>query len=165
MTRHLKNYIKFLVTTLLIVISLTSSAQGIKYNMGRTASEEEIKAWDVTLDPSGNELPKGSGTAEQGAVIYHESCANCHGQNGIGDSAPQLIGLLRIYPIDTWDNIYRTMPLSITNPGTREKKLHPDETYALTAYILYINDMAAENDILNNNNLAEVRIPDPQLTR
>ncbi|MGK0296882.1 MAG: cytochrome c553 [Gammaproteobacteria bacterium] len=156
---------KFLVTTLLIVISLTSSAQGINYKMGRTATDEEIKALDVTLDPSGDELPQGSGTAEQGAVIYRESCVNCHGLDGVGDSAPQLIGFLRIYPIDTWDKIYRTMPLSITKPGTREKKLHPDETYALTAYILYINGMTAENDILNNYNLAEVRIPDPQISR
>jgi cytochrome c553 len=156
---------KILVTTLLIVLSHISSAQGLKYNVGRIATEEEIKAWDVTQDPSGNELPLGSGTAEQGMVTYRESCANCHGADGVGDSAPRLTGFLRIYPIDTWEKIYRTMPLSITNPGIPEKKLHPDETYALTAYILYINGMAAENDILNNYNLAEVRIPDPQLTR
>ena len=98
-------------------------------------------------------------------MIYRESCASCHGDSGANGGAPDLTGSLRIYPINTWDKIYRNMPLSTTNSGERERKLSPNEVYALTAYILYINGMAAENDILNKQNLAPVRIPDPELIR
>ena len=157
--------LKILITSILFGISLGITAQGIKYNIGRTATEEEIREWDTTLDPSGNELPEGSGTASQGAVIYRESCASCHGDSGANGGAPDLTGSLRIYPINNWDKIYRNMPLSTTNSGERERKLSPNEVYALTAYILYINGMAAENDILNKQNLAPVRIPDPELIR
>ena len=55
--------LKILITSILFGISLGITAQGIKYNIGRTATEEEIREWDTTLDPSGNELPEGSGTA------------------------------------------------------------------------------------------------------
>jgi S-disulfanyl-L-cysteine oxidoreductase SoxD len=155
---------KILITFILVGTCLGVFAQGINYNIGRIATEDEIREWDTQLDPSGNELPEGSGTASQGAVIYRESCASCHGDSGANGRAPELMGYLRVYPINTWDIIYRTMPLSTTNPGTRDRKLSPNEVYALTAYILYLNRMAALNDILNKQNLAEVRIPDPEIT-
>ena len=158
-------YTKVLVTAILLGACHTVLSQGINYNIGRIATEDEIREWDTPLDPSGNELPEGSGTASQGAVIYRESCASCHGDSGADGRASELTGYMRIYPINTWDKIYRTMPLSQTNPGTREKELSPDEVYAVTAYILYLNGMAAENDILNKQNLAEVRIPEPGLMR
>ena len=134
------------------------------YDIGRTATEDEIREWDTPVDPSGNELPEGSGTASQGLVIYQEACASCHGDSGADGTAPGLTGYLRIYPINTWDKIYRTMPLSTTGAGTRDRKLSPNEVYALTAYILHMNGMAALNDVLNKQNLAEVRIPIPVLT-
>ena len=143
----------------------SASAQGLQYQIGRSATQEEISDWDKTLDPSGNELPDGSGTAQDGEKIYSSSCVSCHGVNGINGRAPELTGYLRIYPVHTWDKIYRTMPLSTSGSGERDVKLNPDQVYALTAYILYLNGMAAMNDVLKKQNLAAVRIPDPVLTR
>jgi cytochrome c553 len=161
----LRGILNVLTICVLCSIQNVVEAQVARYGIGRTATEAEIREWDTTLDPSGNELPEGSGTASQGALIYNLSCASCHGTDGMNGRAPELTGYLRIYPINTWDKIYRTMPLSTTNSGERERKLSPDEVYELTAYILYINGMAAENDIVNKQNLAPVRIPDPELTR
>jgi mono/diheme cytochrome c family protein len=138
-------------------------AQGLQYEVGRTATEQEINDWDRTLDPSGNEVPDGRGTASGGEIIYQRYCQSCHGTNGINGRAPELTGYLRIYPIQTWDKIYRTMPLSASGTGEHEVKLSPDEVYALTAYILYLNGMAAENDVIDKQNLPAVRIPDPDL--
>jgi S-disulfanyl-L-cysteine oxidoreductase SoxD len=156
---------KMLIFGILFSTTPCILAQGLNYNIGRTPTETEISEWDTPLDPAGNELPEGSGTASQGSVIYQESCVSCHGDSGGDGNAPGLTGYLRIYPINTWDKIYRTMPLSTTGAGTRERKLSPDEVYALTAYILHLNGMAALNDTLNKQNLAEVRIPMPELTR
>jgi cytochrome c len=160
----MKPFYKLLITGLTVVMSLSVPAQGINYEIGRIPTEEEIREWDTTLDPSGNEVPEGSGTAARGAEIYAESCVSCHGERGTNGSAPELTGYMRIYPIQTWDKIYRTMPLSASNPGERERRLSPDEAYALTAYVLYLNGMTAENDIVNKQNLAEVRIPIPAST-
>jgi len=153
--------------TLLVLFGwhLSASGQGLQYEIGRSATQEEISDWDKTLDPAGKEIPEGKGTAVQGKIMYQESCESCHGENGINGSAPELTGYLRIYPIHTWDKIYRTMPLGTSGAGERDIKLSPDETYSLTAYILYLNGMAAENDILHKQNLPAVRIPDPDFIR
>jgi S-disulfanyl-L-cysteine oxidoreductase SoxD len=144
---------------------LSASGQGLQYGIGRTATQDEISDWDKILDPVGKEIPEGKGTAMQGKIIYQDTCESCHGGNGINGNAPELTGYLRIYPIHTWDKIYRTMPLGTSGTGERVIKLTPDETYSLTAYILYLNGMAAENDILHKKNLPAVRIPDPDFIR
>src|SRR6266511_6032252 len=46
-------------------------------------SEPDIKAWDIAILPDGTGLPAGSGTAMQGAPIYAQKCAICHGDNGV----------------------------------------------------------------------------------
>jgi len=59
-------------------------AQGHVYNMGRTPTPEEIRAWDIAIGPEGKELPPGRGTAKEGAKVYAQKCAVCHGANAEG---------------------------------------------------------------------------------
>ena len=115
-----------------------------------TPSAEEIKQQDITVLPTGAGLPDGSGTPDQGEAIYKEKCAGCHGENGegkpptgvtlvggIGTLATakpvKTIGSYWPYATSVWDYIHRSMPY--TEPGT----LTADETYALTAFLLFKN--------------------------
>src|SRR5213595_3044876 len=67
------------------------SAQSPTYGLGRTPSADEIRAWDIAISPDGKELPPGKGTAKEGAPLYAQKCAACHGATGSGGRAPQLI--------------------------------------------------------------------------
>src|SRR5881227_3550242 len=81
---------------LLLVMSLgvchIGLAQSPTYGLGRTPSAEEIRAWDISISPTGKELPPGRGTAKEGAQLYvQKGCAGCHGRTGSGGRAPTLI--------------------------------------------------------------------------
>jgi mono/diheme cytochrome c family protein len=145
-------------------------AQSPTYGVGRTPSAEEIRAWDISISPTGEELPPGRGTAEEGALVYRRQCAACHGAEGQGAGAPRLVkrqaepnvdpwNLGRILPIRApyatvvWDYINRGMPLN------REGTLTADEVYALTAYLLYINDLIREDEVLDAQSLPKVEMP------
>jgi cytochrome c len=146
-------------------------AQSPTYGVGRTPSAEEIRAWDISISPTGEELPPGRGTAEEGALFYlQKGCVGCHGMAGVGEPAPRLIKrevepgadpwtLGRILPIRSpyattvWDFINRAMPLG--SEGT----LTADEVYALTAYLLYINGVIAEDAVMDAESLPMVEMP------
>src|SRR5947208_9433922 len=66
-------------------------AQSPTYGLGKTPTAEEIRAWDIAISPDGRELPPGGGTAREGAPLYAQKCASCHGATGSGGRAPQLI--------------------------------------------------------------------------
>src|SRR5262249_54324779 len=53
-----------------------------QFGIGHTATAAEIAAEDIDVSPDGKGLPAGSGTPEQGAPIYQQNCATCHGVNG-----------------------------------------------------------------------------------
>ncbi len=146
-------------------------AQSPTYGVGRTPSAEEIRAWDISISPTGEELPPGRGTAEEGALVYRQKgCAVCHGATGTEGQAPRLVkndagpdvapwDLGRILPIRSpyattvWDYINRGMPLN--GEGT----LTTDEVYALTAFLLFKNDVIAENEVLDAQSLPKVAMP------
>ncbi len=67
-------------------------AQSPIYGVGRTPTAEEIRAWDISISPTGKELPEGHGTAKEGAALFRsKGCAGCHGATGIGARAPALV--------------------------------------------------------------------------
>src|SRR5215831_6350247 len=113
-------------------------------NLGKPITSAEIAPWDITVMPDGTGLPSGSGTAAQGAPIYAQKCAACHGENGRGGPAALLIGgppkasldggktIANFWPYATtlFDVIRRAMPYQA--PGS----LTAAEVYALTAYLL-----------------------------
>ncbi len=141
------------------------------YGIGRTPTDEEIRAWDISISPAGDELPPGSGTAKQGAMVYQQkACAACHGAEGVDGPAPRLVKLDRgsdanpwafgrILPIRApyatvvWDYVNRAMPLNA------EGTLTADEVYALTAYMLYINDLIPEDMVIDAESLPKIEMP------
>lgn len=145
-------------------------AQSTTYGVGRTPTAEEIRAWDISIGPTGEELPPGRGTVREGAQLYRtKGCAGCHGASAIDGKAPNLKSKApanddvwargRILPLraphatTVWDYINRGMPLN------REGTLTPDEVYSLTAYLLFINDVIKEDEVLDATTLPKVKMP------
>ena len=140
-----------------------------KFGLGRQATEAEITAWDVNVMPDGHGLPDGSGSVEDGEMIFSEKCAACHGEFAEGvDNWPKLAGgddtLADDDPLKTvgsywpylstaWDYVHRSMPYG--NAGT----LTADETYAIVAYILYSNNLVEDDFVLSKDNFLEVEMP------
>jgi len=156
------------VAALLVVIAGATLAQE-KPRLGRVATPDEIASWDITVEPNGAGLPQGSGTAKQGAAVYAAKCQGCHGEKGVGGSALQLagakgtigaktatartIGTFWPYATTIFDYVYTAMPFMET------KSLSHDETYAVTAYLLYLNEIIGENDVINADTLPKVKMP------
>src|ERR1700757_1356163 len=80
------------VLPLALLMAVSAQAQSRTYGVGRTPSAEELRAWDISIGPTGKELPPGRGTAKEGAQLYtQKGCAGCHGRAGSGSQAPTLI--------------------------------------------------------------------------
>jgi len=156
---------RLLTATIALSASVTVLAQGPTYQLGRVPSQEEIKARDTAVSPEGKELPPGRGTATEGAAVYTQKCAVCHGPNAtgsalhrglvpLGNAKPVKIPFSLVpYATTVWDFINRAMPQ--TKPGS----LTPDEVYAVTAYVLYRNDVIKDTDVLDATSLPKIRMP------
>ncbi|MBE0412723.1 c-type cytochrome [Yoonia sp.] len=137
--------------------------------LGRAAMPMEIAAWDIDVRPDGQGLPVGSGDVFTGEEIYIEKCSVCHGDFGEARGRwPQLAGgqgtLEHDDPVKTigsywpylstvYDYVYRAMPFG------EAQSLEPDEVYAITAYLLYLNDLVDDDFELSNANFLEVDMP------
>src|SRR5258706_12611076 len=74
----------FMAFAFAVLIGVSALAQGPTYGVGRTPTAEEIRALDISIGPTGEELPPGTGTAKVGAQVYRaKGCAGCHGAAGI----------------------------------------------------------------------------------
>ena len=156
------------VFAVFILLGANALAQG-PTGIGRTPTEEDIRAWDISISPTGEELPPGQGTSEEGRLVYRRQCASCHGADASGGSGPRLVkrdvqpdhpwDFGRILPIRApyatvvWDYINRGMPLN------REGTLTADQVYALTAYLLFINGVIAEEMVLDAETLPAIEMP------
>ena len=154
---------------LTMMLAVLGFSQAARYGLGRPATEEEIRARDISISPTGLGLPPGHGTAIEGRAVYRSKCASCHGEHGHGNAYyPALVGgqgsldtskpLLTVgsywpYATTVWDYIHRSMPYQ--RPGT----LRPDETYAVTAYILYLNGIVEQKQELNQQSLPKIKMP------
>jgi S-disulfanyl-L-cysteine oxidoreductase SoxD len=144
-----------------------------QFGIGHAATAQEIAAEDIDVTPDGKGLPAGSGTPEQGAGIYQQNCATCHGVNGEGKppAYPQLVGgpktfdfaadfktprtIGNYWPYATtlYDYIRRAMPL--TAPGS----LTADQTYAVTAFLLHKEGLLPAGTSLDAKRLVAVQMP------
>ena len=137
-------------------------------NLGKNITEADIKAWDIAVLPDGSNLPPGSGTAAQGAPIYAQQCALCHGDNGRNPRPgySPMVGLQKFDRMDSpktityyehattiFDQVRRGMPFMA--PRT----LSDDQVYAITAYLLAINKLIDEKDVMNKETLPKVKMP------
>jgi len=88
MTRLLTIAAALLVATALIAAQSSPK----RYGIGTPATPDQIAALDIDVRPDGMGLPPGSGSAREGAPIYAQKCAPCHGANGEGGVGPKLAG-------------------------------------------------------------------------
>jgi cytochrome c len=169
---------RLLLVTAVLGICQTASTQSPTYRLGRAPTAEEIRAWDITISPTGKELPAGQGTAKEGAVLYtRKGCAACHGATGSGAHAPTLISRKGVqrdptafclapcvndsnsmavhapFATTIWDYINRGMPVG------KEGTLTPNEVYSLTAFLLFKNDVIKEDEVMDAQSLPKVKMP------
>ena len=154
---------------LLLLSSLvTADPEPLSPNLGRALSAEEIAAFDLTILPNGQGLPVGEGSVSTGKAVYLRECMACHGEEGKGGVNNRLAGgvgsLPSARPDDTvgsywpeattlFDYIRRAMPY--TDSG----RLTVDETYAVTAYVLFLSGILESDAALDQANLADVAMP------
>lgn len=152
----------------LSVLPALSQAQK-KSGLGRVALPQEVKAWDHDIRPDGAGLPAGKGSVKEGETIFLEQCAACHGEFGEGaarwpvlagghgslksEGPEKTIGSFWPYAATVYDYIYRAMPFG------NAQSLTPDQTYALTAYLLHLNDIVKDDFVLTRENFASVKLP------
>ena len=155
--------------TALLCAGLASGATAQESpNLGVPAGPEEIAAWDIDIGPDGAGLPPGGGTAAEGEAVYAIQCLTCHGPEGSGqlndmlagghgsltEPAPaKTIGSFWPYATTIFDYIRRAMPY--LTPRT----LSDYEVYALTAYLLYLNGIIAEDEVMDAQTLPAVVMP------
>ena len=155
---------------LLLLLSSVVSAdlEPFSPNLGRALSAEEIAAFDLTILPNGQGLPVGKGSVSTGKAVYLRECMACHGEEGKGGVNNRLAGGVgsiqsaspdvtggSYWPEATtlFDYIRRAMPY--TDSG----RLTVDETYAVTAYVLFLRGILESDAVVGHENLADVAMP------
>lgn len=139
------------------------------WGFGEPATAEQIAGWDIDIRPDGTGLPPGSGSVEDGEPLYEEKCAECHGSFGEGegrhpvlaggrgslrDARPtKTVGSYWPYASTLWDYIHRAMPFR------EPQSLTDDEVYAISAYVLYLNELVEDDFVLTRDNLASIEMP------
>lgn len=162
-------WLKRAVAAALLIGLPVAAGADERTGLGQPATPEEIAGWDVDVRPDGQGLPEGSGNVLTGEEVYVERCAVCHGEFGeavgrypvlIGgedsltsDDPVKTVGSYWPYATTLWDYIYRAMPFG------EAQSLTPDEVYAITAFLLYQNDVIEDDATLDRDTLAAVEMP------
>ena len=139
------------------------------YGYGTAPTPAQVVGWAIGVRPDGQGLPPGSGSVSKGADIYADQCAACHGTFGEGEGRyPKLAGgegTLRAerpeptvgsyWPFATtlFDYINRAMPFPSPHA------LPTDDVYAITAYVLNINNIVGNDFVADLNSLPKVKMP------
>jgi cytochrome c len=139
--------------------------------LGRPVAEADLQGWDIAILPNGVGLPAGQGTPQEGAKVFGEKCAACHGdaaKGGVAPFYPALVGGAPLtsgietqktianyyaYATTIFDYIRRAMPYNAP------RSLPDSEVYALTAYILSLNKLIGDNDVMDAKTLPQVKMP------
>jgi S-disulfanyl-L-cysteine oxidoreductase SoxD len=164
----MSGWLKLILLAAGLTIPGTAAAEA-PFGLGRVAAPEEIAGWDIDVRPDGVGAPPGSGSVRDGEDIYMQRCASCHGDFGeafgrwpalmggdgsLASNEPdKTVGSYWPYASTLFDYIYRAMPF-----GDAQSLTH-DETYAVTAYVLYLNFLVDEDFVLTDENLADIEMP------
>lgn len=151
----------------LLLAAMPAQAQS-RIGLGRAATADEIKGWDIDIGRDGEGLPPGGGAVAQGHALYDAQCSACHGARGEGGLGDRLAGgegtLASAKPVKTvgsywpyaptlFDYIRRAMPL------TAPQSLSNDEVYAVAAYVLHLNGLVPDDARLDAKSLSAIRMP------
>jgi cytochrome c len=156
---------------LLVVVGLCGMVAALADDgpsLGQKLTAEELAAVDYAVMPDGDGLPEGTGNAVTGKAIFNQNCIACHGENGTGGindvlsgghgsltgpSPQKTVGSYWPYATTIFDYVRRAMPFQ--TPGS----LSNDEIYAVTAYLLFVNDIIAEDAEMSAKSLPNVKMP------
>jgi cytochrome c len=157
-----------LVVFTVFCASSTLMAQAPRYSVGRPPTPEEVRNLGSAIAPDGTGLPAGSGTVAAGRILFDAQCSRCHGPAGEGGVGARLVGgngtLATSRPLRTvgsfwpnattlWDYVNRAMPFD--RPGL----LTPPEVYAAVAYVLNLNGVISESQVMDASTLPKVKMP------
>ena len=171
MSRSVKFALPALVLLALAAPALAQSKNEASrnYSIGHTVTADQIAGWDIDVRPDGQGAPPGQGSVKAGEKVYVEKCAACHGE--FGESAgrwPQLaqgkgtlasndpvktVGSYYPYLSSVFDYIRRSMPFGDA------QSLSNDELYAVTAYVLNLNDIVDDKFVLSKQTWSQVKMP------
>lgn len=158
------------VGLMLAASTFARAAEPSPFGYGQTATPAQIAGWDIDVrGGDGAGLPAGKGSVERGTEVFAEQCAACHGTFGEGegrfpklvggtgtlrDDRPELtVGSYWPFAPTLFDYINRAMPMPA--PHT----LSADDVYALTAYILNLNDIVPNEFVADRDSLPKVKMP------
>jgi cytochrome c len=153
----------------LLAASLAPASAADAPQFGKPVTPADIAAWDISIGPDGAGLPPGKGTVAQGETVFAAKCQACHGEKGAGgpndrlvggagtivpDKAPvKTVGSYWPYATTLFDYVRRAMPWD------RPKSLTDEEVYAVAAYVLYLNGVIKQDDVLDAQSLPKVKMP------
>ena len=153
----------FMRNSLAVVIALAlgvaTAMAADQPGLGKPVIEADLALWDISIGPDGAGLPPGSGTPAQGAIVFAQKCELCHGKEAKGGPNAALSGPERnvanyvSHATTIFDFTRRAMPWQ------QPKSLTNDEVYAVTAYILALNKIIGDNDVMNAETLPKVKMP------
>jgi cytochrome c len=140
------------------------------YGYGVTPTAAQIAGWNIDVrGDDGKGLPPGKGTVAHGGDLFAQQCAACHGTFGEGEGRyPKLAGgegtLTADRPEPTvgsywpfaptlWDYINRAMPFPAPH------SLSADDVYAITAYVLNVNNIVPSDFVADRDSLPKVKMP------
>jgi len=167
--------------------AVDATMHSMKLSHGKPATANEQKAWDIDVMPDGTGLPEGEGTAEDGDEIYEEKCVSCHGDFGTGSgSYPKLTAgnayemqkTLKNQRVDGNDEGPKRVfgsywqeastlwwYIKTGMPHPAPMSLNDDEVYSLVAYILMINEIEVDGElveddyVLNREKFLKIKMP------
>lgn len=155
-----------------VLVGLCQAASGeppgTSPKLGHEMSAAEVAQVDFVVLPDGEGLPPGSGSAKAGQAVYEQHCIACHGERGKNGTQDALaggegtisgpvpnktVGSYWPYATTLFDYVRRSMPYQ--DPGS----LTNDETYAVTAYVLYLNGIVSDAETIDAATLPKVKMP------
>lgn len=156
------------VVLMSVSVCAPAAAPTSEYRFGATATPAQIAGWNIDVRPDGMGLPVGHGSVEEGQAVYDQKCTVCHGTFGDsgdyiqiaggvgslhGQQPVRTVGSLLPHATTLWDYINRAMPFP------NSKSLTANEVYAVTAYVLNINDIVPAGTTLDDKSLPLVKMP------
>jgi len=152
-----------------IAVAIPTLASAQTPQFGQPIAPADIAPWDISIGPDGAGLPAGRGSVKDGEAVYVAKCQSCHGDKGAGKPNDQLVGGFGTissdkpavktvgsywpYATTLFDYVRRAMPFS------ESKSLTADEVYAVSAYILHLNNIVGPDAVLDAQSLPKIQMP------